>query len=310
MNKQENEFLVHLVDGRKYSPKTGESYRRDIDLWHAFCLAHDIDFTKATIRDIRLFMAEESQRLGQGNSAKRTLARRLSALRGYYDFLVRRDYASSNPFRLVSAPKRVDKLPETLFPDQVKKLLEANAARTDFLALRDQAILELLYASGLRASELLSLKYWDLDTRSRTMKIQGKGKKQRIVPFGKNAAYAVEEYRKKIRPVLLGKNENDIKPTVLFLNAKGIPLTVRGLEYILHSVEEKTGIHLGLHPHELRHSFATHLLEKGADLRLIQEILGHETIDTTQIYTHVSQKEMREQYDTFFPKRNRGVDKE
>ena len=139
--------------------------------------------------------------------------------------------------------------------------------------------------------------------RKRVVKVNGKGKKDRNVPFGRNAAKAVDEYRSKLRPELLKKNESEIKPTALFLNAKGEALTIRGLEYILRSIEKKTGLHLDLHPHELRHSFATNLLENGADLRLIQEILGHESIDTTQIYTHVSQKEMKQEYDAFFPKR-------
>lgn len=303
MNKQESDYLVYLVSGRGYSPKTAQAYQQDIDRWHAFCTENGIDFANVDLHDIRSFLAKESERLGQTDSAKRTLARRLSCLRGYYNFLEKRGYASSNPFRLVSAPKRHDKLPTVLFPDQVKKLLEANSSRADPLALRDQAILELLSSSGLRASELLSLHYADIDVRKRIVKVSGKGKKDRNVPFGKNAAKAVDEYRAKLRPELLKKNESEIKPTALFLNAKGKPLTVGGLEYILHSVEKKTGLSYDLHPHELRHSFATNLLEHGADLRLIQEILGHESIDTTQIYTHVSPKEMKAEYDTFFPKR-------
>ena len=304
MNKQESDFLVYLVSQRNYSPKTAEAYQKDLDLWHAYCLENDIDFTTPTLSDIRLYVASELSRLGQTNSAKRTMARRLSAYRSYYDFLYLHGHVKSNPFRLITAPKRSDPLPVALFPDQTKKLLEANAARTDFLALRDQAILELLYSSGMRASELLSLQYGDVDIRTRTVKIIGKGNKERIVPFGRNAAKAVDEYRKNLRPELLKRNPSEIKPTELFLNAKGERLQVRGLEYILHSIEKKVGMDLGLHPHELRHSFATHLLEKGADLRLIQEILGHETIDTTQVYTHVSKKEMLGEYDAHFPKRH------
>ncbi len=182
-------------------------------------------------------------------------------------------------------------------------MFAANAKRTDELMERDQAILELLYSSGLRASELVALTYRQIDFRVRSIRVKGKGNKTRIVPFSKSAETAMKKYHASSRPALLAKSKADVKSDKFFLNDRGEGLTVRGLEYILRAVEEKTGLYLGLHPHELRHTFATHLLENGADLRLIQELLGHETIDTTQVYTHVSKEKMKEQYDTFFPQR-------
>ena len=183
-------------------------------------------------------------------------------------------------------------------------IVRLSIAADDELASRDQAILELLYASGLRASELINLKPMDVDYRTMTIRVFGKGRKERIAPFSRIAAEAIRNYSKTLRPKLLGRNHDERKDVELFLSARGKKLTVRGLEYILKVVEEKTGVFLGLHPHELRHSFATHLLENGADLRMIQEMLGHKTIDTTQVYTHVTAKQMNEQYQKHFPPRN------
>lgn len=304
MNKPEAEYLEHLLIARGYSQHTANAYQKDIDLWHAFLLREGIPFDDIDPRVIRNFMTEELTRLPPDGNPKRTLARRMSALRGYYDFLYQRGYVKSNTFRAMKSPKQEKRLPKILYVEEVVKLLDANAKRTDELAARDQAILELLYASGIRASELVALKAIDLDFRSMTIRVFGKGKKERIVPFSQIAANAIKEYQKNLRPLLIAKNDAEKKPTELFLNSRGERLTVRGLEYILKAIEEKTGVFLGLHPHELRHSFATHLLENGADLRMIQEMLGHETIDTTQIYTHVSLKELNEQYECHFPERH------
>ena len=303
MNKQEAEYLEHLLIAKGYSQNTVNAYQKDIDLWNDFLLREGIAFDDVDPKVIRNFMAEELSRLPINGNPKRTLARRMSGLRGYYDFLYSRGYVNANFFRAMKSPKQEKRLPKVLYVEEVMKLLESNARRTDPLAKRDQAILELLYASGIRASELVGLKSIDIDFRSMTIRIFGKGKKERIVPFSEIAADAIRAYQKELRPLLLAKNDAERKPTELFLNSRGEKLTVRGLEYILKAIEEKTGVFLGLHPHELRHSFATHLLENGADLRMIQEMLGHETIDTTQIYTHVTLKELSAQYERHFPKR-------
>lgn len=303
MNRQEAEYLEYLLVARGYSQHTADSYQLDIERWHDFLTKEGIDFDDIDVKIIRNFMTDELMRLPSTGNPKRTLSRRLSALRGYYDFLLKQGYVKANPFRLVRAPKQEKRLPKVLYVEEVLKLLDGNATRTDFLAPRDQAILELLYASGMRASELVGLKSLDIDFRSMGIRVFGKGKKERIVPMSNAAAEAIKKYQKNLRPLLVAKNKSERKDTELFLNAQGKKLTVRGLEFILKSVEEKTGIYLGLHPHELRHSFATHLLEAGLDLRMIQEMLGHSTIDTTQVYTHVSLKELNEQYQDHFPQR-------
>ncbi len=303
MNKPEAEYLEYLLVQKGYSPHTITSYQKDIDLWHAFLLEEGMPFDDVSPALIRNFMTHELMRLPRNGNPKRSLARRMSALRGYYDFLYRQGYVATNMFRAMQSPKQEKRLPKVLYVEEVLNLLEANAKREDELAKRDQAILELLYASGLRASELVSLKTNEMDFRTMTIRVLGKGRKERLVPFSEIAAEAIRDYQKNLRPILVERNPSQRKDPELFLSARGKKLTVRGLEYILKTVESKTGMYLGLHPHELRHSFATHLLENGADLRMIQEMLGHETIDTTQIYTHVTTAQLSEQYLRHFPAR-------
>lgn len=302
MNKTESDYLQHLLYQRNYSPKTIDSYRRDIDKFLLYLDGEGISFDKVQERDVRNFLTVEIQH----GVSHRSCQRRMSALRGYYDYMLARGQAASNPFRYVKSPKSPIRYPQTLYLDEVDRLFDANAARTDSLKDRDQAILELLYASGMRASELVDLTNRQIDYRSRMIRVFGKGKKERLAPFSKTAEKAMKEYYAKTRPLLLAQSKTQVKTDRFFVNAHGGPLTVRGLEYILKQVEEKTGIHVGLHPHELRHTFATHLLEGGADLRLIQELLGHESINTTQVYTHTSAQAMKEQYEKYFPKPDEG----
>ncbi len=303
MTKLEAEYLEYLTVSKGYSEHTIKNYEADIDRFHQFLAREGIAFSDIDASIVRNFMTEELMKASSGNP-KRSLARRMSSLRGYYDFLYRKGEVSSNVFRLLSAPRQDKKLPEVLYVNEVINLLDANAKRTDELACRDQAILELLYASGMRASELVSVRPIDIDFRGRSIRVIGKGDKERLVPFNNAASEAIKVYQKELRPKLLPRNHTGRRPMELFLSAQGKKLTVRGLEYILKQVEEKTGIYLGLHPHELRHSFATHLLDNGADLKMIQEMLGHSTIDTTQVYTHVSEKRMAEVYQAHFPKRH------
>ena len=308
MNKAELDYLEYLSYIKRYPDTTVKAYQGDIDLWHEFLAREGIAFDAITCQDIRNFMSEELARLPASGNPKRTLARRMSALRGYYDFLYSRGLVKANLFRAMSSPKQEKRLPDVLDVEDVLRLLEANQKRDDPLAKRDQAILELLYASGMRASELVGFTSQDIDYRSMVIRVYGKGSKERLVPFSEAAKSAMKEYAKNSRAELLKHNKNDRKPLAFFLSAHGEKLTVRGLEYILKAIEEKTGIYLGLHPHELRHSFATHLLDAGADLKFIQELLGHSTIDTTQVYTHVSSKRLSEVYDAHFPRRKRRDD--
>jgi integrase/recombinase XerC len=232
---------------------------------------------------------------------KRSLKRRVAALRHYYEYLVDHGLAKNNPFRLVSPPKIGTRLPQVLFPDQVASLLAANRRRTDPLAGRDEAILELLSGSGLRVSELCSLTLQNVDMRNRMMRILGKGDKERLVPFNPSAQTALHAYFEEGRPRLMTRHP-ETAGSFVFLSNLGRPLTSRGVEFILKNVEKKAHVTMDLHPHKLRHSFATNLLENGADLRTIQELLGHASINTTQIYTHVTTESLQASYKAAHPR--------
>jgi len=296
VNKQLADFLFNLETDRNYSPRTVESYKRDIEKFYRFLLEEDIKADDVDGIVIRNFLTKE---LMSGVS-KRSCKRRLSALKHFYHYLQKSGQIDTNPFNYVTPPKIEKKYPHILYSNQVEELLSENRKRTDHLKSRDQAILELLYYSGVRASELVNIKLGDINTRSRVARILGKGNKERIVPFTDSCAKTIEDYIKKSRPLLASKNEQI--SIYLFLNDKGQQLTTRGLEYILKNIEEKTGLNLGLHAHLLRHTFATHLLENGADLRVIQELLGHESINATQVYTHVTEEGMKKEYLSAHPR--------
>jgi integrase/recombinase XerC len=301
MNKAEQQYLDYLTFERGYSMKTIDSYRRDLDKFFVFLNANSVTFDEVRKPLLRTWLASE---LGNGISA-RSCQRRMSALRGFYAFCVKRRYVSLNPAAMVHAPKKPVRYPKALTLEEVEKLFGANAERTDPLKVRDQAILELLYASGMRASELVNLTYRQIDYRSRMIRVFGKGRKERLVPFSETAKVAMEYYFKNQRDSLLAKRKSPVPVDAFFVSNHGRKLTVRDLEYILNEVQRKTGIYYGLHPHELRHTFATHLLEGGADLRLIQELLGHASLNTTQIYTHVTTKAMKAEYEAYFPRQGK-----
>ena len=290
MNKPEQEFLDHLLVVRNYSPRTVKSYQEDIDKFCEFIYHEGVMIDDVDVICIRNFLTEE---LNQGIS-KRSCKRRLSSLKHFYKYMVNVGYIKDNPFVFVSAPKVETRYPHALYKEQIAELFKRNAERTDELALRDQAILYLLYYSGIRADELVKLDVQSIALKDRVVRVLGKGNKERIIPFTADCQKVLKAYIDKERIVLLRK-ARDMTPA-LFLNAQGERLTTRGLEYILDAIEEKIGLFVGLHPHILRHSFATHLLENGADLRVIQELLGHESINATQVYTHVTEEAMKETY--------------
>ena len=296
MNKPQRDFLDHLQYERNFSKQTIDSYSRDIDKFFKFLNEEGLRMDEVNMAVIRNFLTKE---LASGVS-KRSCKRRLSSLRHFYQFLFEKKYVDENYFIYITSPKTDKRFPQTLYKEQIEKIFEANRQRTDFLALRDQAILEMLYFTGLRAAELVSLDVQSADMRRRIVRVLGKGNKERLVPFTEQCRETLEKYLDKVRPILW--NKGLIPDTALFLNNEGKRLTTRGLEYILDSIERKTGAFVGLHPHILRHSFATHLLSAGADLRVIQELLGHADLNATQVYTHVSEETMKEVYSSAFPR--------
>ena len=296
MNKPTNEFLTHLKNERNYSPQTIKSYGEDIEKFFDFLLVEDILMDQIDIIVIRNFLTKE---LNSGVS-KRSCKRRLSALKYFYKFLVQKGYVEDNPFLFVDTPKTDVKYPHALYKEQVREILDENAKRTDDLMIRDQAILSTLYFTGMRAAELVNLDIQSLSLKQRIIRVIGKGNKERMVPISEECRKDLERYINFTRKELL--NKTLAATPALFLNNKGERLTTRGLEYILDAIEEKTGTFVGLHPHILRHSFATHLLENGADLRVIQELLGHSSLNATQVYTHVTEKEMQQEYLSSHPR--------
>ena len=299
MNKPLKEFLDYLQFERKYSEKTIESYKNDIEKFFRFLDIEDILMDEVDQIIIRNFLSSE---LNNGVS-KRSCKRRLSSLKHFYKFIVNKKYVNNNPFEFIGSPKAPKKFPSVLYKYQVEDLLNENRKRKDKLAPRDQAILELLYYTGMRVSELANVKIQDLNLKNRFVRVIGKGNKERIIPFTDECKKTIETYINDLRSELSQKNLN---PTnILILNERGEGITSRGIEYILDSIEEKTGLFMGIHPHLLRHSFATHLLENGADLRVIQELLGHASLNTTQIYTHVTEEKMKETYHLYHPRANK-----
>ena len=282
-------FLEHLKLDLNYSEKTIQSYEFDIKNFQSYLSSVGHGLEDANPQLIRNYLSEE---LTDGKT-KVTCCRRIAGLRHFYNFLVKKNLIKENPFLFVGAPKKEIRYPEALYLEQIETLFNKNKERDDELKYRDQAIIELLYASGVRVSELVNIKLASINLKSRTIRVYGKGRKERIVMFSKSCQQTLLDYLDHSK-----HNGNDY----LFLNSRGEQLTTRGVEYILKEIQNKCGIQLGLHPHLLRHTFATHLLEGGADLRVIQELLGHESINTTQVYTHITEEAMKHQFEMSHPR--------
>jgi integrase/recombinase XerD len=275
-------FLALLATRR--SPRTVDAYRRD--LTH---LARWLDRPLGTAapEELEAYLA----RLRADGLSGATIARRISAARAFFSHQLLLGARSDNPAAALEPPRRRRRLPRTLSPREAERLIEA-AAGTTPRALRDQALVELLYGAGLRVSEALSLERGSVDLDDRLVRCVGKGGKERIVPIGRAAATAITRYLSRGRPFLDRRHRPE-----LFLNAQGGPLTRAGAFLILRMLAGRAGLEPErVHPHLLRHSFATHLLEGGADLRSVQEMLGHADLSTTELYTHVSDRRRRDAY--------------
>lgn len=294
-----NEYASYLLYQKNYSKKTIDSYTRDINKFLEFMNNENYTLNSVDSTLIRNFLANETL----DGISKRSNARRVIALRQFYEYLVKNNYVEFNPFIVISTPKVDKKLPEFMYLEEINNLFELNSQRKDFLMHRDQAIIELLFSSGLRVSELVNLTLQDLNLKERMMRIVGKGNKERIVPFSLKTQKTLSIYLENTRKELIANSGNNIGTNYVFLNNRGEKLTTRGVEYILQEIENKTGVTLSLHPHKFRHSFATHLLNQGLDLRTIQELMGHASLSSTQVYTHVSNQKMHDEYEKAFPRR-------
>ncbi len=287
-------YLSHLAVERRLSPNTVESYRRDLSQLAeaAAGFARSVDAL-----DRRALEEVVRQRMGEGRSP-RSVARAVACYRGFYRFLVVSGRRQDNPAVDITAPKAWKTLPQFLSTEEVDRLLAAPDT-TQPRGLRDRAMIELFYATGLRVSEMVSLRQQDLNLESGYLTCFGKGRKQRLVPFGDEASSWLTRYLEQGRPALLKRRASPR----LFVNARGgSTLTRVGFWKILKEHGRHAGLPRTLSPHVLRHSFATHLLERGADLRAIQLMLGHSDLSTTQIYTHILDARLRAVYDKFHPR--------
>ncbi|WP_110929406.1 tyrosine recombinase XerC [Bacillus massiliglaciei] len=296
LTEEFHSFAEYLQIEKNYSLHTLNNYKRDIEEFYLFLHEQGIeDLAQVEYFDARLFLTK----LHQNDLSKRSVARKTSCLRSFYKFLLREGKVKENPFSLVSLPKKDQKLPRFLYEEELNHLF-SSLKRNSPKEIRDAALLELLYASGIRVSECCEIKLKDLDFSLGTILIHGKGKKDRYVPFGNYAREALDTYINSARNDLIPSTKPD--HSYLFVNFRGSPLTARGIRYILNGLIEKAALEGSLHPHMLRHSFATHLLNRGADIRTVQELLGHSKISSTQVYTHVSKDQLKKVYNATHPR--------
>jgi integrase/recombinase XerD len=285
-------FLEYLAVEKGLARNTILAYSRDIGKFLDFVKAGKLAWNRVPEEALVRFIHRESQ---AGLSA-RSLARLISGLRSYFRFLVLSGFVKKDPSSQLATPSTWRSLPKFLTVDEVTKLLQApDGAKPR--GLRDRAMLEVLYGSGLRVSELISLKPAEVNLEAGFLVCHGKGGKERIVPLGRKACDAVRRYLAEVRPTLISEARDE-----LFLSRRGRPFTRQGFWKLLGQYARKAGLASRISPHILRHSFATHLLERGADLRSVQLMLGHSQITTTQIYTHVSRERLRKVYDRFHPR--------
>lgn len=283
------EFKDYLLLEKKYSPNTSESYLYELKKFKTF-FAKKKSLKKITNTDIKAYIQSVSK-----NENSKSLAHTISTLKSFYKFLLTQRYVTNNPLDNIAQPKLKKDLPKILSEKEVSTLLDIKL--TNHISYRNKAMLELMYSSGLRVSELINLNVSDLDLEMELVRIYGKGSKERIIPLGDYALEALKEYLTYHRSSLLKKNTSNY----LFLSNRGDKMTRQAFFKIIKKIAKEQGIKTDFSPHTLRHSFATHLLKHGADLRSIQELLGHSDVSSTQIYTHITNEKLKENYMDFHP---------
>ena len=283
-------FKKYLEFERNFSKYTITSYENDLRCFYSFLTYEDInEVYKINYQSARKYMAF----LHKKNLTKKTISRRISSLRTFFKYLESHNYVEENPFLMITLPKTPQKLPHFFYPKEMEEIF-ASIDETDGLGIRNRLILEMLYGSGLRVAELCTLELGDLNVEKRIMRVKGKGSKERLLPMTHQMVDVFKQYLQLGRKELLMISKSDTRK--IFLNKNGKPLTERGVRDILNSIIKKTSQITKITPHMLRHTFATHLLNNGADIRSVQELLGHEALSTTQIYTHVSKEKLKQVY--------------
>lgn len=283
-NDNLEQFKKYLTNEKNYSIHTVKNYVKDIEQFIAFSKEPEkVDEKK--IREYLEFLSKKYR--------KNSIIRKIIALRNFFRFLIKSKKILKNPFEYILTPKKEKKIPGVLTENEIKTLLDSIPC-DNFFSLRDRVILEILYSSGIRVNELVNLNINDIDFFNEEIKVTGKGSKERIVPVGSIAINFLKKYVKELK--------DKINTNILFINKNKGRLTTRAVEMIVNSYAKKAGILKRVTPHTLRHSFATHLLDRGADLRSVQELLGHSNLSTTQIYTHLSIQKLKKEYEKAHPR--------
>ena len=299
-----DDFLAYARFERGLSTNTVEAYRRDLAMWRTFCSEQGVDPSRVGSEDVTAYL--EKLRAGSSPAsrplASSSVARMLVSLRSLYRFLRREGAIEVDPTAKVGVPKRPRSLPKAISIEDVVRLIESPAP-DDLLGRRDKAMLETLYGAGLRISELIGLDVDDVDLDGGSLLVRaGKGEKSRVVPLGRAARSAIESYLALTRPILVSRSSGAASKGALFVNARGGRLSRQGCWKILRTHAGAAGLDGKVSPHTLRHSFATHMLDGGADIRVVQELLGHASLATTQVYTLVSDTRLREVYLSAHPR--------
>ena len=283
-----DEYVSYIRLEKNYSSYTVYEYEKDLQDFLAFLQQENIEqLDKVEYAVARLYVT----RLYDRSYARSSISRKISAIRSFFKFINARYGIEDQAFRLLYHPKQEERLPAFFYQQELEKLFEVTMGE-DFRSLRDRALLELLYATGIRVGELVEINIQDVDFYLGIVKVMGKGRKERFIPFGSYAEEALQNYMDNSRSQLMKQK----KHTKLFVNLRGDALTDRGVRYILDGLMDKASLHTNITPHMIRHTFATHLLGAGADLRAVQELLGHSHLSSTQVYTHITNEHLRNTY--------------
>jgi tyrosine recombinase XerC len=293
-------FIEYLRSERHFSSHTARCYAADLDQFCRYLRSSgaDSDLDQRLLRMTDDAIREFMSYLHGKNYCRSTVARKLATLRSFYKFLLRRGKLDNNPVAGIRTPKQDKKLPKCLEIEEIERLM-SNCDTTTLLGARDRAILETLYSTGIRVSELVALNIADVDLGSSVILVRGKGKKERVIPIGPGAVQAILHYLD-LRRTMTNNPKHDAE--ALFINKHGQRLSTRSVRRKLDKYLLDAGLDLSVSPHTLRHSFATHMLRRGADLRSVQEMLGHQSLSTTQIYTHMTKQHIREEYEKSHPR--------
>ena len=296
MEKEIDRFIEYLKYQRNYSDFTCNNYNKDLNEYNSFILSNKINYKNMDYNEAKEYVIY----LNKKNDAKSTISRKLSSLRTFYKYLVLNNKVESNPFLLVSSPKKEKRIPKFINYNNMEEILNVPNIKTKE-GQRERVILEVLYASGVRVSELVNIKLKDIDFSNKNILILGKGSKERLVSFGDYALEYINLYLKEGRKLLL----DGVKSDYLIVGKKSEKLTTRRVEQIIDDIIKRTSIKLNITPHMFRHTFATHLLDNGCDLLVVQELLGHASLSSTEIYTHVSNEHLRKVYLKCHPRNKR-----